>query len=72
MPAGANEKRSNDMQGNGFITVGAWKVNVPEDIEIYSSDKRTAELIPHSQYGYRFREDSSLAEKDVLRGDLPP
>ena len=52
--------------------IGAWKVKVPEDIEIYSSDKRSAELIPHSQYGYRFREDSSLAEKtDLLRQARP-
>lgn len=55
-----------------FYEIGPWKVKVTEDIEIYSSDKRNAELIPHSQYGYRFREDSSLAEKtDLLRQARP-
>ena len=52
--------------------IGAWKVKVPEDIEIYSSDKRTAELIPHSQYGYQFRENSTLAEKSMLLRQVKP
>lgn len=51
---------------------GHWKVKVSEDIEIYSSDKHSAELIPHSQYGYQFREDSSLAEKTALLRQARP
>ena len=53
--------------------IGPWKVKVPEDIEIYSPDQRTAELIPHSQYGYRFKLDATLAEKsDLLCKAGPP
>lgn len=47
--------------------IGAWKVNVPGDVEIYlMPGSKVAELIPHSQYGYRFKRDATLAEKTEL------
>lgn len=46
--------------------IGVWKVKVPSDVEIYSTDGKIAELIPHSQYGYRFKQDATLAEKAEL------
>ena len=51
---------------SNFIIVGPWKLKVPEDIEIYSPDQRTAELIPHSQYGYRFKHDSTKEQHEHL------
>ena len=47
--------------------IGAWKVKVSGDIEIYAQPgSKSAELIPHSQYGYRFKQDATLAEKSEL------
>lgn len=47
--------------------IGAWKVKVCWDIEIYAQPgSKIAELIPHSQYGYRFKQNATLAEKSEL------
>ena len=57
--------------------IGAWKVNVPDDIEIYSSPGyphggTQCELIPHSQYGYRFKQDATDEEKRELVQQAKP
>ena len=49
-----------------MYTIGPWHINVSSDVEIYSSDGHTAELIPHSQYGERFCTESTLQEKQAL------
>lgn len=47
--------------------IGAWKIAVPGDVEIYvPPGSNVAELIPHSQYGYRFKHDATMAEKTQL------
>lgn len=47
--------------------VGPWKVNVPGDVEIYAPPgSKVCELIPHSQYGYRFKHDATPTEKSQL------
>ena len=57
--------------------IGAWKVNVPGDIEIYSSPEYPhsgtwCELIPHSPYGYRFKQDAIDEEKRALVQQAKP
>ena len=47
--------------------VGPWKIKVPSDVEIYApAGSKVCELIPHSQYGHRFKQDATLAEKTEL------
>ena len=47
--------------------IGAWKIAVPNDVEIYAQPgRKLAELIPHSQYGHRFKISATAAEKAQL------
>ena len=47
--------------------IGTWHIDVPCDIEIYRPfGTGDAELIPHSEYGARFRREATAEEREAL------
>ena len=55
------------MYKNTRYQIGNWKIDVSGDVEIYRRyEDSDPELIPHSNYGERFIEESTADERAEL------